>query len=91
MDVSAKIIGIKYSPFLCRELKVYDFSNIAITGWLFFALNRSYSCWKCYKHLFVINFKRRLFIMGMFTMGNEENKNQRRNNDRKSRKSILGL
>ncbi len=28
MDVSAKIKGIKYSPFLCRELKEYDFSNI---------------------------------------------------------------
>jgi len=28
MDVSAKITGIKYTPFLCRELKVYDISNL---------------------------------------------------------------
>ncbi len=28
MDVLAKITGIKYSPYLCRELKVYDISDI---------------------------------------------------------------
>jgi len=28
MDVSAKITGIKYSPFLCRELRIYDISYI---------------------------------------------------------------
>ncbi|HRR17832.1 MAG TPA: hypothetical protein P5332_02090 [Ignavibacteriales bacterium] len=28
MDVSAKITGIKYSPFLCRDLRVYDISDI---------------------------------------------------------------
>lgn len=27
MDVSAKIPGIKYSPFLCRELRVWDISD----------------------------------------------------------------
>ncbi|ROL56120.1 hypothetical protein D9V84_09355 [Bacteroidetes/Chlorobi group bacterium Naka2016] len=28
MDVSAKITGIKYSPYLCRKLNVYDISDI---------------------------------------------------------------
>lgn len=28
MDVSAKITGIKYSPFLCRELRVWDILDI---------------------------------------------------------------
>lgn len=28
MDVSAKITGIKYSSFLCRDLRVYNISNI---------------------------------------------------------------
>lgn len=28
MDVSAKITGIKYSPYLCNELKVFDMSDI---------------------------------------------------------------
>src|SRR3972149_3865820 len=27
MDVSAKITGIKYSPYLCNELKVFDMSD----------------------------------------------------------------
>jgi len=29
MDVSAKITGIKYTPFLCRTLKTYDISDLA--------------------------------------------------------------
>lgn len=29
MDILAKITGIKYTPFLCRDLRVYDISNIA--------------------------------------------------------------
>ena len=28
MDVSAKITGIKYLPFLCRDLKIYDISDL---------------------------------------------------------------
>ncbi|HHT9105646.1 MAG TPA: hypothetical protein ACFYD7_07225 [Candidatus Wujingus californicus] len=28
MDVSAKITGITYKPFLCRELKLYDIKNL---------------------------------------------------------------
>lgn len=28
MGVSAKITGIKYSPFLCRDLKIYNISNL---------------------------------------------------------------
>lgn len=28
MDVSAKITGVKYKPFLCRELKSYDIKNL---------------------------------------------------------------
>jgi len=28
MDVLAKITGIKYSPFLCRTLKIYDISDL---------------------------------------------------------------
>lgn len=28
MDISAKITGVKYKPFLCRKLNVYDFENL---------------------------------------------------------------
>ena len=28
MDILAKIKGIKYNPFLCRNLKIFDFENL---------------------------------------------------------------
>jgi len=28
MDLSAKIKGIKYKPFLCRDLEIFEFNNL---------------------------------------------------------------
>src|SRR3990172_9685447 len=41
MDILAKIKGIKYNPFLCRDLKVFDYKNLekALTSCASFILN----------------------------------------------------
>ncbi len=30
MDISAKITGIRYSPFLCRDLNTFDMDNLDV-------------------------------------------------------------